>query len=231
MSLEDILWKTKAVITTAKEDLWDRPDEWIRKQYLKVVTEEREVFHYANMFLEGGIYLAMIISAPYYAEALKYDHSALVHSHVFAVSSSPLLIFELVANRICKHNEHRRNFATLDEKESKSNVYIPKWIQKTEQAIRFPYIIATLLYFGEHMATEIITIPGVGYSLAGISMAGGIVSSMYLKDRDPKQFQKRPFWERGYDYVKERVEEMLPQPTPIPIPVRRYASLEPATSL
>lgn len=57
---------------------------------------------------------------------------------------------------------------------------------------------------------------GVGF----ISMA----SSMYLKEMDPKLLDKAPFWKTAYNWAKERVKSLAPEPQPMPQPAPLQAS-------
>lgn len=44
----------------------------------------------------------------------------------------------------------------------------------------------------------------------------GIASSQYLKDRDPKLLDKEPFWKTAYDWIREKVNSLVPEPVPQP---------------
>ncbi len=51
-----------------------------------------------------------------------------------------------------------------------------------------------------------------GYSFFGLS------SSIYIKDSDPKLLDKEPFWKTTYNKIKEGIDNLAPQPEPIPAP-------------
>ena len=57
--------------------------------------------------------------------------------------------------------------------------------------------------------------------IVGIAFAS-LASSMYLKDSDPKLLQKRPFWEKVYEWLKEKTSLIVPSPQP----VHAYSPLE-----
>lgn len=106
------------------------------------------------------------------------------------------------------------------------------------KAVR-PFVLAASAYFLKHAAGEVTgnlgfdipyftetgftTTDGApSYTLclgAGLGLFS-LASSMYLKDRTPRQFKKDPFWKRAYDTVTEKIREYTPQPVPIPIPTQ-----------
>ncbi len=51
-------------------------------------------------------------------------------------------------------------------------------------------------------------------------------SSVYLKNSDPKLLQKDPFWKTAYNWAKEKLSEFVPQPTPVPIPIKKSVIFE-----
>ncbi len=53
-----------------------------------------------------------------------------------------------------------------------------------------------------------------------------VASCYYIKDADPKLLDKAPFWETAYSWAKDRLSSVAPQPTPQPVPVKSYATLE-----
>jgi hypothetical protein len=46
-----------------------------------------------------------------------------------------------------------------------------------------------------------------------------LASSMYLKGNDPKVLEKQPFWKTAYDWCKDKVTGIVPEPAPQPVPV------------
>ena len=48
-------------------------------------------------------------------------------------------------------------------------------------------------------------------------------SSIYLKDRDPKLLEKKPFLKRAYESLKEKIADYMPQPAPVPVPVEAHS--------
>ena len=54
----------------------------------------------------------------------------------------------------------------------------------------------------------------------------GIASSQYVKDANPKLLDKKPFWKKAYDWAKEKVGSLAPQPSPQPVPVQAYSTLD-----
>ncbi|MBI2146126.1 hypothetical protein HYU22_02190 [Candidatus Woesearchaeota archaeon] len=54
----------------------------------------------------------------------------------------------------------------------------------------------------------------------------GVASSQYVKDADPKLLNKQPFWKTAYDWAREKVSSLTPQPAPAPVPVQAYGTLE-----
>ena len=54
------------------------------------------------------------------------------------------------------------------------------------------------------------------YGLGLISLS----SSMYIKEMDPKLLDKAPFWKTAYNWAKEKISSLAPQPAPT------YSALE-----
>ena len=54
----------------------------------------------------------------------------------------------------------------------------------------------------------------------------GVASSQYVKDSNPKLLDKEPFWRKAYDWTKEKIGSLTPRPTPQPVPIQAYSTLD-----
>ncbi|MEK6920793.1 MAG: hypothetical protein AABX82_02835 [Nanoarchaeota archaeon] len=229
MNLEDILKTTKTVARTAKQDLWDRPDEWVRKQYQKVGDKIPERVLYPCTTLLGlflGLpemgWMSHFPNTVYTIYAIPIT-AGFLHFEVL-IKQDTLYNLNGLLGRV-SHPSYSMSNSALDKRTVRWNSY--------NSYIRFPTLVASAFF----SAVALYSLKeGVGRPFIDTLTAEGffaIASSMYLKDRDPKQFEKKPFWERAYDAVTERIREYLPHPTPgaIPIPARSYLSAETAASL
>ena len=61
--------------------------------------------------------------------------------------------------------------------------------------------------------------------LQGLGMIS-VSSSMFLKDKNPKLLQKDPFWKKAYNWAKDKVGSLAPQPIPQPVSVQAYSTLD-----
>lgn len=53
-----------------------------------------------------------------------------------------------------------------------------------------------------------------------------VASCCYIKDADPKLLDKQPFWKTAYQWAKEKVQSLAPEPVPQPVPLQSSATLE-----
>ena len=60
------------------------------------------------------------------------------------------------------------------------------------------------------------------YGIGLLSLA----SSMYIKGTDPKLLDKEPVWKRAYEWVREKINFLVPQPVPQPIPFQAHSTLD-----
>ena len=129
-------------------------------------------------------------------------------------------------------------FFPTEETEVKSKGgYIKEKFQKASRALRLPVVGCGIYGIGKLCFDIYNTIVGdqffgdiISDSVDTIA-AFGLVTSMYLKDRDPKLLDKDPLWKRALDYVREKTEEMLPQPIPLPIPIPKAYRMQETPSL
>jgi len=68
-------------------------------------------------------------------------------------------------------------------------------------------------------------INGIGDMTWGYGYAG-LASSMYVKEANPKLLDKQPFWKSGYNWVLIKADNYLSQPTPKPVPIQQFSTLE-----
>ena len=71
--------------------------------------------------------------------------------------------------------------------------------------------------------------PVLSEAISDLTTAAGILglsSSLYIKDSNPKLLDKEPFWKKAYDWAKEKVGSLAPQPIPQPVPVQAYSTLD-----
>lgn len=54
----------------------------------------------------------------------------------------------------------------------------------------------------------------------------GIASSQYLKDRNPKLLEKDSVWKTIYNWTREKINSLVPEPIPQPVPVQAYSTLD-----
>lgn len=60
--------------------------------------------------------------------------------------------------------------------------------------------------------------PVLSEAVSDLTTAAGILglsSSLYIKDSNPKILDKEPFWKKAYDWAKEKVGSLAPQPVPV----------------
>ncbi len=217
MSLEDILKKTKAVLSTAKEDLWDRPDEWVRQGYQEIGDrfEEFLIKKYGSAPTEAAAIISMMLTNGLMMTSLTFSHNDSIldtYKHIavlYGTLSNLYIVDNNIRNRI--HVE-----GTSGEKyEARSP------IASTLCMLRRTGLLLVgmgVVYYGFSEGTI--------ETLRDSTIIFGTTSTFYFADKTPKKFKKDPFWKRAYDYLKEKAEEMMPQPEPVPVPVRRYAPLE-----
>jgi len=99
-------------------------------------------------------------------------------------------------------------------------IRLPLFIAGSSLLGKAAYDTANFFIAGEPIESEtyLQAISGLGF----ISSA----SSMYLKDQDPKLLDKEPFWKKGYNWIKEKVSSLNPQPTPQPTPIQTETTLD-----
>jgi len=51
-------------------------------------------------------------------------------------------------------------------------------------------------------------------------------SSMYIKEMDPKLLEKESLRKKIKNWAKDKVNSLLPQPTPQPVPIRTYTTID-----
>ena len=220
MILEDIL-------KTAKEDLWDRPDEWVRSQYQNVGDKiPRQAFYPCTTLLmclgiseiswmayfPDSIYLIPMLAGYLHFQVLIKKDAIYNMDGLFGFVPPP---FDLSAQYV------------LDKRVTSANEY--------NRHLRFPLFVAGAFFsavvayhFKEYFVDDISFVHSIRDAIIPFGFFS-TASSMYLKDRDPKQFKKDPFWKRAYDAITEGVGSYLPQPVPTPIPVQKYAVAESAS--
>ncbi len=226
MTLEDIL-------KTAKQDLWDRPDEWIRKQYQQVgnkipegrlyrVTSAISVGSVLSLF--GAYYLVHSPSTKSVYEILTTYPERGIGDLLFATMLGIMFAQDI------NHNIYglRGWFKESHTDELRSKSMLEEEYKERGRCVRFPFFMigsiasAYALYtIASGYAFERSYHQHLTYAtlLEGIFFLGN-ASSIYLKDRDRKKFRKDPFWNRAYDALAEKINSYGQQPVPAPVQVR-----------
>ncbi len=204
MSLEDILKITKVIVATAKQDLWDRPDAWVWERYHAI--EER--IGNDTISISAGLTGALTLIIPECPS--KHPPLLTLYSMISGISC-----LTNIPNYIKELGSSRKE--TIDGEKLSSNN--EGFLNEYNRVMRFPLLIATAasLYYPFVENANYMTHSIVGF---------GTVSFLYLTDNERPRKQKDPFWKRAYEYVREKAEEMIQEPTPEAIPVRRYVSVE-----
>ncbi|MEK6920790.1 MAG: hypothetical protein AABX82_02820, partial [Nanoarchaeota archaeon] len=204
------------------------PDEWVRKQYQKVGDKIPD-----RQFDELVCYSSIVCPGMAYSFLWGCDASLYTFYNDYKTIN---MLGILIAVGVFNYEDFRYSARVVRGELPSPKNAVPSIeatsINKYNQKIRPCFLVASAVLlgkaagdaFGYFMFDE--AYPVVGETVLNavypvISGLGffGAASSMYLKDRDPKQFEKKPFWERAYDSITEKVKEYLPQPIPIPIPV------------
>ena len=229
MSLEDIL-------KIAKEDLWDRPDEWVRSQYQKIGKRipEGKLYHVTSALSIGSVFSSGSII--YLTEQLNNEiiseHMPLNSSLIVAAALNGTLLGLIIGPDAVYNTKGLTGLFTENYSDETRAINCLQEVGHEQIRIaRFPVFLGGAMvslcsmYEGASDLFEGKSPSAIVYSaLFGVSIfLLGNASSMYLKDRDPKQFKKDPFWKRAYDYASGKVQEMFPEP--VPAPVRTYSAL------
>lgn len=104
---------------------------------------------------------------------------------------------------------------------------------KINEAVRSPLFLTGVGFAGKGIYDLVNgfvnnePIPGESIEnlLQGLGMIS-VSSSMFLKDKNPKLLQKEPFWKKAYNWAKDKVGSLAPQPIPQPVPVQAYYTLD-----
>ncbi len=100
------------------------------------------------------------------------------------------------------------------------------YVQQLQRVVRFPLFGSGTAFLGLAMAGRILgdPSPDVYYNLGEACAFGGLASSMYLKDSNPKLLEKQPFWKTAYEWMKngmhkvnEKIKSASPEPQPVPV--------------
>lgn len=212
MAIDDLV---KEILMTAKRDLWDRPDEWIREKYQgfrksceRVVEEDAFIPAYL-LAVEAPLVPFFMTHHYNKEEALLLSAYGIVMSSLLVISL-PYLFFH--------HNSH-----TIQKNQETVENPLFAMYHRFACAVRYPLFLATgaiLSYSFFNHSSSII------HGLQGLS----VVSGLYFVDRDPKLLDKDPFWKRMYQWTMEKIDGLLPQPSPQPVPVQVRYAVQPVPS-
>jgi hypothetical protein len=228
MGLEDLL----APLKTVKKYTLDVADEWILKQYTKVTNRwelsGRSKYELAAKIDGPGFLIPMAYGfidmirtsgAPVPAPE-PHTHTSLEHLTVygiiaFALASNVLIMQNFLHTRYNLYKN--RSDVGTDLAEDPYN-YVQRGIHR---AVRLPLFMgfSALTGYGVVQNATQGDLEGVTATTMGLLMYFSTASSMYIKDSNPKLLQKVPAWKRALNWVKEKAQDYLPQPEPLPAPV------------
>jgi len=206
----DLESKLKAV----KKYTWDIPDQYALRQYTKLTKKwedkGRSRYSLANLFIIGTLPFCFVSGISKYGFVGLYG-------------------WEFSSNNITKPYGSDENL-----RESVDVVQKNPFITRVDRTLRLPLSLIGLGFLGK-AAYEVVSnlITGDGSNLNevvnDVNLALpflGISSSMYIKDADPKLLDKQPFWKSGYNWLLIKADNYLSQPTPKPVPIQQFSTLE-----
>ncbi len=124
-----------------------------------------------------------------------------------------------------------RDFENESSSDSIAVNPITHYAKKISRALRLPGFIAGLSGGGYSLYETFAANGNFSDNLDLLVLSSFVAlgaSALYMKDADPKLLEKQPFWKKAYNWAKEKVGSLVPEPTPAPqpIPIQLYATLE-----
>lgn len=172
MTLEDILKTIESVLGTAKEDLWDRPDELVREQYQRM----EESIGKAKMTLCLNIFFI-----PSFVSGFVSGFSGITHPMPITIYSMLTGATTFISLPFYYMGDNNRTIES-ETRTEKKNMYMAK---KYARDIRFPLLLGTAasLYYPVFE-----NIHHLSHSLVGF----GCVSVLYLLTKTQRSSKKIP---------------------------------------
>ncbi len=202
-----------------------KPAKWADEQILRQYTKIGKKFH-----LDSGRKRYLV------GLGLWLTHAALCSAtgyQLFGAAEQPIRISLNVLD--FGYNLNGATGLIRDETASETKTIDPiKYLYQTFNSIeRLPAFVAGVGLVGKYgidLFNYVINGEPVdsnsynclGYGFGLLSLA----SSMYIKEIDPKLLNKAPFWKTAYNWAKEKVSSLTPQPLPQPAPLQSSTTLE-----
>ncbi|MEK9209128.1 MAG: hypothetical protein AAB910_03580 [Patescibacteria group bacterium] len=190
-------------------------DEAVLRQYTKL-TQKWESKGRSRYSLAHAFQLPTIPSDLYFVNSL---------GHIPKVSLGILLGLELGSN--ISEPSTRRDVSS-DRTIVESNSPIARFYKKIADVTRFPLFISGVGLMAKggldlvgytrtnnpEYLKDALSEMSLGYTFFGNA------SSMYVKESNPKLLDKTPAWKTAYDFVKEKISGIVPEPAPELVPVK-----------
>jgi len=124
-----------------------------------------------------------------------------------------------------------RDFENESSSDSIAVNPITHYAKKIVRALRLPGFVAGLSGVGYSLYETFAANGNYSDNLDLLVLSGFVTlgaSALYMKDADPKLLEKQPLWKKAYNWTKEKLNSLVPEPipSPQPAPVQSYATLE-----
>ncbi len=181
-------------------------DEQIHRQYEKLGSKLDKKSPKARYYVATGFNLG--------GRPFVFGLSSFVGGFVFGID---------MGLNLCGCFDLLNSQKDISDTKIKENPVIEFYL-KTIKVVRSPLFIGGVGCVGKGLY-ELVNgfaknepVSGESYEilLNGLGMIS-LSSSMFLKDRNPKLLKKEPFWKKAYNWTKEKIDSLIPQPILQPI--------------